>query len=219
MAYRAVIFDIDGTLLDTLQDIADATNAALLSSGFPAHEVNAYRDFIGDGPDILALRALPENKRDPETAGKLVTGIAGEYSRRWANNTRPFPGIPKLLDALTRLGIRLAVLSNKEQGFAEISVSNLLKRWHFEFVIGISPRVPKKPDPAGALQIAKKMNLAPENFIYIGDSGVDMKTASVADMYPVGALWGFRNAEELLASGAKMLAKKPQEVMQLFRKS
>jgi len=216
MTYRAVIFDIDGTLLNTLTDIADSTNAALNFFGFPGHEVNTYRYFIGDGVDALALRALPENKPDPAIVNKLVTRIAEEYSRRFANNTHPYPGIPELLDALTRHSIHMAILSNKEQGFAEISVSKLLEQWHFDIVIGVSPSVPKKPDPTGALRIASQMKLDPSEFIYVGDSGVDIKTASAAGMYPVGALWGFRTTEELLANGAKMLAKKPQDVLQLI---
>jgi phosphoglycolate phosphatase len=216
MTYHAMIFDIDGTLLDTLQDIADSTNAALASFSFPGHEINAYPCFIGEGVDVLALSSLPEKKRDPATIRKLVARTAEEYSRRWANNTRPYPGIPELLDALTRRGIRLAVLSNKEQGFSEISVSKMLEHWHFELVVGASPLIPKKPDPTGALQIARKMNLSPPEFIYVGDSGVDMKTASAAGMYPVGALWGFRTAEELSANGAKMLAQKPQDVLRLL---
>lgn len=216
MPYRAVLFDLDGTLLDTLQDIADATNAALTSLGFPTHETDAYRYFVGEGSDVLAFRALPENSRDPVTVNQLLTRIGESYSLHWDKNTCPFPGIPEMLEALTGLGIRMAVLSNKRQNFADLTVSKLLPKWHFEVIIGASPEVPKKPDPTGARQIAGLMKLAPGEFIYLGDSGIDMKTALAAHMYPVGALWGFRTARELLTAGAKMLARKPRDVLKLL---
>ena len=211
MMRHAVLFDLDGTLLDTLRDIADSANAALAHFGFPEHEVGAYRYFVGDGVERLALRALPGNARDQATLGKVVSLINEEYSVRWAKNTRPFEGIPDLLEDLTRRGIRLSILSNKGQSFAELTVSTLLPSWHFDVVMGAQASVPLKPDPTGALQVASRMNLDPSDFLYLGDSGVDMKTAVAANMYPVGALWGFRTAEELLAGGAKALASKPGE--------
>ncbi|MFH0941780.1 MAG: HAD family hydrolase [Chloroflexota bacterium] len=216
MAYRALLFDLDGTLLDTLRDIADSVNRALTSLGFPQHELDAYRYFVGEGVEALATRALPENRRDQITVSKLTARIDEEYSLRWANNSRPYRGIPELLDNLTGLGIRLAVLSNKAQGFAEKTVSRLLPYWHFELVVGAVPSVPKKPDPAAALQIARQMDLMPGEFLYLGDSAVDMKTASAANMYPVGALWGFRTADELLSGGAKALVKEPLDVLSLL---
>jgi len=217
MLYRAVLFDLDGTLLDTLKDIADATNRALVQLGFPGHETDAYRHFVGEGTDVLAFRALPENKRDAATVSKLLDRIFKEYFLRWDKNTRPFSGIPELLDGLTSFGIRLAVLSNKGQSFAEMTVLKLLPKWHFEVVIGASSSIPKKPDPAGACQIANRMRLALGEFIYVGDSAIDMKTAVTAGMYPVGVLWGFRTAEELLAGGAKTLVQRPQDVLRLFQ--
>ncbi len=212
MMLHAVLFDLDGTLLDTLRDIADSANAALAHFGFPEHKVSAYRYFVGEGVERLALRALPENSRDQAALGRVVSRINEEYSARWADNTRPFEGIPELLDDLTKIGIRLAILSNKGQSFAELTVARLLPSWHFEVVLGAQASLPLKPDPAGALMIAGRMKLAPGEFLYLGDSGVDMKTAAAADMYPVGALWGFRTVEELLAGGAKALASTPGEV-------
>lgn len=210
------MFDLDGTLLDTLMDIADSVNCALASFGFPQHELDAYRYFVGDGVEALAVRALPENRRDRMTVSKLATRIDEAYSLCWANNTRPYPGIPELLDNLTGLGIRLAVLSNKAQSFAEQTVSRFLTNWRFEMVVGAMPSIPKKPDPAAALQIARQMSLKPGEFLYLGDSAVDMKTASAADMYPVGAMWGFRTADELIAGGAKALVKEPLDVLGLL---
>ena len=216
MAYRALLFDLDGTLLDTLQDIADSVNSALAHFGFPQHELDAYRYFVGDGVEMLAIRALPEDRRDQMTVGKVVARIDEAYSLRWANNTRPFQGIPELLDALTNIGIRMAILSNKGQSFAELMVSTLLPDWHFDLVVGAQPSIPRKPDPTTALQIARQMSLIPTEFLYIGDSAIDMKTAVAANMYPIGALWGYRTADELLTGGARALVEKPTHVLSLL---
>lgn len=213
MKYRTVLFDLDGTLLDTLKDISDSVNKALSHFGFPKHEVEAYRYFIGDGREVMASRALPEHSRDEATVSKLVTDINEEYTKHWADNTRSYRGIPRLLDVLTMRGIRTAVLSNKPDGFTKLMVSKLLSRWRFEAVVGAQPFIPKKPDPTAALQIARRLNIQPSEFLYLGDSDIDMKTATAADMYPVGALWGFRNADELLTGGAKELIKHPTDLL------
>jgi phosphoglycolate phosphatase len=216
MAYSALLFDLDGTLLDTLQDIADSVNSVLTYFGFPQHELDAYKYFVGDGVEMLAIRALPEDHRDQMTVDKVVARIDDVYSLRWANNTHPFQGIPELLDALTNIGIRMAILSNKGQSFAELTVSTFLPEWHFDLVIGAQPSIPRKPDPTAALQITRQMRLIPTEFLYIGDSAVDMKTAVAANMYPIGALWGYRTADELLAGGAKALVEKPTQVLSLL---
>ena len=216
MTYRAVLFDLDGTLLDTLQDIADSVNKALSHLGFPQHELEAYKYFVGEGREVLAIRALPEHHRDASTVGKLAACMDEEYSKHWADNTYPYQGIPDLLDALTISDIKMAILSNKPHNFTEMMVSKLLWRWHFEIVVGALPSVPKKPDPTAALQIARRLGIQPSEFLYLGDSGIDMKTATGADMYPVGALWGFRSADELLASGAKTLVEHPSDLLHLL---
>ena len=216
MTYKAVLFDLDGTLLDTLQDIADSTNKALGYFGFPQHKVEAYKYFIGDGREALAVRALPENHREPVTVGKLVAQMAEEYAAHWSDSTRPYEGVPELLDALTALGISISILSNKPHDFTELMVSRLLWQWRFHIVVGALPDIPKKPSPVAALDIAKRLNLKPGEFLYVGDSDVDMKTAVSAGMYPVGAIWGFRTAQELLAGGAKVLIEKPTDLLQLL---
>jgi len=216
MKHSAVLFDLDGTLLDTLKDLADSVNSALGRLGFPQHELEAYQYFVGDGREVLAIRALPERQRKAGTVDKLVTYINEEYSNRWVNNTHPYQGIPNLLDALTSSGIKMAILSNKQHNFTELMVSKLLPRWRFELVVGALPSVPKKPDPTTALQIAQRLNIRPLEFLYLGDSDVDMKAASAADMYPVGALWGFRTADELISSGARALIQQPTDLLHLL---
>lgn len=216
MSHRAVLFDLDGTLLYTLKDIADSVNEALGYLGFPPYELNAYKYFVGDGREALAIRVLPENHRNKITISKLVGYIGDEYSKRWVNNTLPYKGIADLLYALTARKIRLAILSNKPHDITQLMVSRLLGKWQFETVVGAKPTVPKKPNPSAALQIARRLNIPPPEFLYLGDSDIDMKTATEADMYPVGVLWGYRTAEELLSSGARKLIQHPTELLQLL---
>ncbi|MFC2063272.1 HAD family hydrolase [Chloroflexota bacterium] len=216
MRHKAVLFDLDGTLLDTLQDIADSVNLVLERLGFPQHEVDAYRYFVGDGREILASRVLPGDKRDADTIDMLDKYIGEEYAKRQFNNARPYPGIPGMLDSLTDLGIKMAILTNKPEDSTGEMVKQLLSRWHFETVVGASSSVPRKPDPTGALRIAKQLSLPPTSFLYLGDSDVDMKTAKAAGMYPLGALWGFCTADELLANGAVELVHHPLDLIKLL---
>ena len=215
MEFRALVSDLDGTLLDTLRDIADSVNVALIRLGLPPHEVEAYRYFVGDGRNMMALRSLPEYRRDDGTLESLLTYIGEEYSSRYMDHSQPYPGIPELLDALTADGVRMSVLSNKPLHYTAPMVSQLLSDWDFEVVVGESPDFPKKPDPTGALHIITRMNLKPEECLYIGDSGVDMQTATAAGMFPVGVLWGYRNAAELLSNGARALVQYPTDILQL----
>ena len=217
MKYRAVLFDLDGTLLNTLQDIADSVNKGLAYLGFPQHRIETYKGLIGEGRDVLVLRALPENHRDNDTGQKLLTIVNVEYAIHWADHTRPYPGIPELLDTLITNGIKIAVLSNKADDLTNICVTRLLSRWGFALIAGSKPSVPNKPDPTAALQIAKQLDISPSQFLYLGDSGIDMKTANSAGMYPVGALWGFRSAKELLAAGAKTLIAYPEELLHFLQ--
>jgi phosphoglycolate phosphatase len=216
MHFKAVIFDIDGTLLDTLLDIANSANTVLARSGFPQHKPQDYKYYVGDGIQVLAQRILPTDRRDETTINKIAAEIDSEYSQHWADNSHPYPGIPELLQSLTDRGIKIAALSNKPDRSARLTVSRLLPDWHFEFVLGVSPSIPKKPDPQGALGIAQSLKIKPDDFVYLGDTDTDMKTAGSAGMYAVGALWGFRTAEELLASGARLLLHSPLELLKIL---
>jgi phosphoglycolate phosphatase len=139
-----------------------------------------------------------------------------EYTQRWAELTKPYPGVPDLLDGLTQRGIRMAVLSNKPDDFTKLMVEALLPRWSFEAVLGVRAGVPKKPDPAAALEIARKLGVEPSAFLYLGDTDTDMKTAVSAGMFPVGALWGFRPGNELAAHGAQVLIQDPPDLLGLL---
>ena len=217
MKVSAVLFDLDGTLLDTLGDIAASMNAVLSGKGYPAHPAQLYRKFIGDGIETLVRRALPAGSADADLVAALRGMMRDEYSRRWADTTRPYPGVEALLDGLAARGTPMAVLSNKPDEFTKKMCDHYFKRWRFPIVIGESPALPKKPDPAAALHIARTLNRAPSEFIYLGDSGTDMATAAAAGMYPAGALWGFRDAGELLANGARALLERPEDLLDLWR--
>jgi len=179
----------------------------------PQHNTEAYKMLVGEGREVLAKLALPDKHRDDVTVQKLLEYINEEYDTHWADNTRPYPGIPELLDDLTAKDIKMAVLSNKADDLTKMNVSKMLSRWRFAMIVGANPSVPNKPNPTAALQIAKQLDISPPQFLYLGDSGIDMETANRAGMYPVGALWGFRSANELLAAGAKTLIKQPGELL------
>ncbi len=213
MPYQAVLFDLDGTLLDTLEDLADATNAALAELGLPGHPLEAYKYFVGDGLENLVRRAIRQESLDKTLLARGVERARQEYAARWAVKTRPYPGIPDLLTGLSRRAIPMAVFSNKPDEFTQLCVARLLPGWHFQAVQGATPELPRKPDPRGALAIAARMGVAPGEVLYLGDTNTDMQTAVAAGMFPVGALWGFRTAEELLATGAAALAKMPTDVL------
>ncbi len=216
MKYVAVVFDLDGTLLDTIEDLANSMNSVLSRFGFPGHDAEVYKYFVGDGVEKLVIRALPEDSRDETTVARCVSAMREEYGKRWAEKTRPYEGVPELLDSLTDRGIKMIVLSNKPDDFTKLVVANLLPSWRFELVVGARPSVPKKPDPAAALEIAERLEIPPQEFLYLGDTNTDMKTASAAGMYPVGALWGFRTADELIANGAEVVIEKPIDLLELL---
>ena len=216
MKFKAIIFDLDGTLLDTLKDLALSVNAVLERKGYPGHPVDAYRYFVGDGIDLLIERTFPAAAWSGNNLNLLVNEVKEEYSRRWNDHTVPFPGVPEMLDSLEQRVVPKAIFSNKPHEFALLTVEKLLTDWYFFEVIGIGPEMPRKPDPTGALQIAAKMKLNPAEIVYVGDTDTDMKTALAGGFYPAAVLWGFRPEEELKASGARFLAADPLDIINLF---
>lgn len=212
MKFQAAVFDLDGTLLDTLADIADAMNAALARMGFPGHETDAYKYLTGDGVRALAERSVPDPAKNETAFAGCIREFRLEYAARWGTKTRPFPGITGLLAELSRRGFKLSVLSNKLDEFARRAVRDFLPGFDFSFVIGAKPELPPKPDPAGALLIARGLNIPSSCILYLGDTGVDMQTAVRAGMYPVGVLWGFRDEKELRENGARVVINTPAEV-------
>jgi len=217
MPYRAVIFDLDGTLLDTIEDLTEAMNAALAKLGLPGKSTAECKTFVGDGVATFVRRVLPPEARDDENfARRLRDFMRAEYAVRQTVKTRPYPGIPETLDALAERRIPLAVLSNKPHDSTLAVVGHYFGRWEFRAVLGARDGVPAKPDPAGALEIAALLGLAPADVFYLGDTNTDMQTAVAAGMFPAGALWGFRTAEELLANGARVLLERPADLLAFF---
>jgi phosphoglycolate phosphatase len=208
--FKAVIFDLDGTLLNTLEDLADSMNCVLERNRLPEHNLAAYRYFVGDGIEMLVRRALPFEVASENDFQRFVREMKSEYASRWLLKTRPYPGVPEMLAAFAAAGIAMAVLSNKPDEASNEIVKSLLPNIDFRIVLGATPERPKKPDPSAALEIASRLGISPEDFLFMGDTSIDMQTACAAGMFPVGALWGFRPAEELIASGAKVLAAEAQ---------
>jgi phosphoglycolate phosphatase len=217
MKYNAVIFDLDGTLLDTIDDLADSMNAVLKRLSFPVHDTDSYRYFVGTGVKNLVRKALPEGFRTEDNIEKYASAMSKEYELRWDNKTRPYDGIIDMLDALGSMSIKMAVLSNKLHEFTLKVVEKFLPINYFEYVFGEREGIPKKPDPAGALEISNLMKIPPECFLYVGDSDTDMITATSAGMYPIGVKWGFRDPNELIRTGAKTIIENPQELLAFFR--
>ena len=213
MRFAAAVFDLDGTLLDTLADLADSTNAALAAAGHPPHPTDAYRYFVGNGIENLVRCALPATARDDASVARAKAAMEAEYSRRWQAKTQPYAGVPELLDALSARHIPMAILSNKPQAFTRLTVDELLPRWSFYPVCGAQPDVPRKPDPAAALHIAAALGLSPGACLYLGDTDTDMQTATRAGMYALGATWGFRSGDELRQSGARALLAAPLDLL------
>ncbi|HEY3353140.1 MAG TPA: HAD family hydrolase [Polyangia bacterium] len=206
-----VIFDLDGTLLDTLGDLAFAMDTLLDRHGCPRRRVDDYRAFIGDGVGELVRRSLPPERADE--AGAMVAEFRQIYLEHMFDRTAPYAGVPELLDALTARGVPLAVLSNKLDTATRTLVDRLLGRWRFAAVVGEVPHMPRKPDPTAARAMAAQLGVAPARTVFVGDSGNDVETAARAGMLPVGVLWGFRDRDELEARGARVIIARPAELL------
>ncbi|MFN7765792.1 MAG: HAD family hydrolase [Planctomycetaceae bacterium] len=213
--HPAIVFDLDGTLIDSLRDIAEAANASLRDLGFPIHPIESYRQFVGDGVRVLFERALPVADRAPTVVTDCAAGFARHYAQGWSRHTRLYPGIGAMLDEISRRGIRLAVLSNKPHPFTCQCVKHFLSAWNFEVVAGQKDGIPKKPDPAGAWAVAQQLGFEPARLAYVGDSSVDMQTATNAGLDPIGVSWGFRSREELWQHGARVVIDEPRQLLDL----
>ncbi|MBN2019897.1 MAG: HAD family hydrolase [Sedimentisphaerales bacterium] len=214
--FKAILFDLDGTLLNTLIDLAEAMNASLVYFGFKPHSVEAFKYFVGESVEVEARRALPESARDNRTVKKVAEYSQQIYANCWQKHTKPYPGIPELLDELQHRGLRLAILSNKIDSFTKIMAEKLLPQWRFDVIQGALPGVALKPHPDLALRIVTQLKIPSEQFLYLGDSNIDMRTAVAAGMYPVGCLWGYRTADELLKDGARALISTPAELLKIL---
>jgi phosphoglycolate phosphatase len=216
MKKQAIMFDLDGTLLDTLEDLGDTMNLTLREQGLPEHPYAFYRHAVGDGARMLARRALPESRRDDATADASLEAMKRHYETTWNRKTRPYDGILDVLETLHAQGVALAILSNKPDGAVQRCVDYFLPTEQFRIVQGVLPGVPIKPDPEGALSILKKTNIPAEAWLYVGDTDTDMQTAVAAGLFAVGCTWGFRDRDELLSNGADAIIDHPSELLPLL---
>ena len=213
---KAVVFDLDGTLLDTLADLANSVNRVLADNGFPTHPHEAYKWFVGDGSKMLVTRALPEDQRQPEIIDAYLEAFVADYAKHWDETTQPYDGILVLIEALQNRAIPFCVVTNKPHVFTTIVMAHYFKGRPFFPILGQQDHIPKKPHPHQALVAADKMGAAASSCIFLGDSAVDMETAVRAGMRPVGAGWGFRTQQELLAAGAVKVLNHPMELLQMI---
>ena len=215
MNYKAAVFDLDGTLVNSLDDLADSANATLRAHSFPMHEVEAYRYFVGDGTRKLMERILPqEHAADTTFVEQFMSKYKDRYARNLLQKTKPYDGIMEMLEELRRRGIPMAVCTNKHQSAAEMIVKTLFPHRIFQEIIGDQEGLPRKPDPQKVLRIMRNFGVTGEQTAYFGDTDVDMDTARNAGAFAVGVLWGFRPEEELVAHGAYILLSHPMELFE-----
>ena len=219
MAFHAVLFDLDGTLLDTLADIACSMNHALKSLGFPAHEVDSYRRRVGWGARVLAEKSLPEAHRDDDTVAGCVQRFSEYYRSHPNDHTVPCDGVLPMLAVLREAGVPCAVLSNKPHALTVPVVEKTLGGHPFVAVYGERAGHAPKPHPGTAREIAGKLGYADDRVLFVGDSDIDMQTAVAAGMEPVGVTWGFRTREELQHAGARVIIDQPSQLLNLLEKT
>ncbi|HKO77843.1 MAG TPA: HAD family hydrolase [Flavobacterium sp.] len=216
MKFKGVIFDLDGTLVNSLEDIADAMNTVLQNLNYPTHNYEAYQYFIGSGLRNLVSKALPEAHNDEKSIDSCYQLMIEEYSDNCTSKTKPYDGIIELLDHLISNNIKLSVFSNKSDELTKRITTTLFPNY-FDPIVGLSVEELKKPNPSEAIAISKSLGLKTEEIIFVGDSGIDMQTATNANMFAVGVFWGYRPKEELIAEGAKHVLSNPLDLNQILQ--
>lgn len=212
---KAALFDLDGTLVDTLEDLANSCNLALTKYGFPTHDLEAYKIFIGNGMKDLIDKILPEDSRDEETHRKVFEAFFEHYSKHFADKSRAYDGLYEVVCDLKNKGYKVAVVSNKIQ----VMTDEVVKKCYgdlFDIVCGNREGYPPKPDPTLTLKIIAELGVKPEECVFIGDSGNDAKTAVNVGCIGIGVLWGFRGRDELSEGGDKYFAETPRELFSII---
>jgi phosphoglycolate phosphatase len=212
---KLVVFDLDGTVCNTIDDLAAATNHALSGLGYPTHQVEAYKYFVGNGMYNLALRALPQDKQ--HLAQQVKEMLLQYYSTHFADKSKPYDGIIPMLNKLKKQGIYIAICTNKAHYMAE-KIANEIFGGIFHMVVGQGDKYPLKPNPSSTEEIMNYFKASKEETVFVGDSGVDMQTALGAGVTSIGVLWGFRGEEELKENGAQHIAATPNEIIDIINK-
>ena len=213
--YKYVIFDLDGTLLNTIDDLADAGNWVCRNHGWPTHTVEEYKHFVGNGMTKLAGRFAPEDWRTPERVQMILDEFMPYYDAHKADKTAPYPGLPELVARLKGAGVSMAVLTNKAHELSGPIVEGYYPGV-FPLVQGALPGVPTKPDPTLLCRLMERMGAVPERTLFVGDSNVDIRTAKNGGLTSCGVLWGFRTRAELEAEGADFIVEDPGELTRLI---
>jgi phosphoglycolate phosphatase len=211
--FGAVIFDLDGTLIDSLEDIAHAANEVLVEFGRHVVPVERYRTLVGDGVAVLMERLMPETASDERLRAASIASFDRHYDQHWNKRSKPYDGISELLNSLTCARLPMAILSNKPEAFTRRCADFFFPTISFSFVVGHSERFPKKPDPASSLWIANAIGVPADRIAYVGDTNTDMKTAVAAGFFAMGVLWGFRTRDELYETGARVVYDSPSELL------
>lgn len=215
MKFDAVFFDLDGTLANSLEDLALSVNCILEKEGFPTHSIDAYKYFAGDGIAKMIERALPQEHNSSEIVSKIKDMFMEYYAIHYADHTAPYDGLVSLVSCLKEKGFKLAVVTNKAQDMAEKVVTKLYGN-SFDYILGLREGIPAKPDPTGILMAMEELGVTPAKCAFVGDTGMDVAGGVNAGAYPIGVLWGFREKEELLKFGAKDFALNADELLEIL---
>ena len=215
MKFKGVIFDLDGTLVNSLEDISDAMNTVLHELHYPTHTYDAYQYFIGSGLRNLVSKALPSTNNSETDIQNCYDKMITAYRQNCTHKTKAYDGIFDLLAELKSRNIPLSVFSNKADDLTK-EVTNTIFPDYFDPILGLTTEPLKKPNPTKAIEISQKWNFKPEEILFVGDSDIDMLTANNANMYAVGVIWGYRTKEELLADGAQLILNNPLDLIELL---
>ena len=212
---KAVLFDLDGTLADSLLDLSIATNYAMGKFGFPPRKTENFKYYAGDGMPKMINRALPENNNSDKLVADIMPVFLKYYGEHYCDNTNAYEGVIELIDSLKSKELLLAVVTNKDEAMAKKVVIKLYGN-RFDLILGKRDGIPLKPDPTAALMAMDALGVAPQECVFMGDSRMDVMTGANSGAYPVGVLWGFRKREELIEGGAKSIIEKPQELLAII---
>ncbi|WP_405610807.1 HAD family hydrolase [Polaribacter sp. Asnod1-A03] len=215
MKYKAVVFDLDGTLVNSIKDIADAMNVVLEKRNYPIYDYRTYKTFVGSGVRSLVVKALPSESPQKEEVEECLKEMMQVYRECCINKTVPYAGALELLEQLKAKNLQLCILSNKEDTLTK-KVASVLLPDYLHPVLGLKEEALKKPNPKVALQICETLNVKPEETIFVGDTDVDILVAKNANMLPVGVTWGFRDEKELIKAGAVHMLKHPLDLIKII---
>ena len=215
---KAVIFDLDGTLLNSLIDIMDSVNIVLKEHNLPTHSLDDYKMFIGNGIEVLAKKSL-QDKYSNINFDDFLMRVKEIYSERQILKTKPYDGITKMLKSLNDLSIKIAILSNKPNEFTKHVVNHFFNDINFEIILGSRKDVPRKPNPQAVFEILENLNIEKDNAIFVGDTSTDMQTGKNAGLKTIGVSWGFRSVNELKDNGADFIVNNPNEIIKIIDKN